>query len=49
MHGYLEEGAATTAFDMTVLNGLDRFTLAIDAIRQSGTEDAEQTLLKKTN
>ena len=34
VHGYKEEGTITTPFDMTVLNELDRFHLAIDAIRQ---------------
>ena len=32
VHGYREEGTITTAFDMTVLNRLDRFHLVIDAI-----------------
>jgi xylulose-5-phosphate/fructose-6-phosphate phosphoketolase len=32
VHGYNEEGTITTPFDMTVLNKLDRFNLAIDAI-----------------
>ncbi|MEP7042082.1 MAG: phosphoketolase family protein [Dokdonella sp.] len=32
VHGYKEEGTITTAFDMTVLNGLDRFHLVIDVI-----------------
>ncbi len=32
VHGYREEGTTTTPFDMTVLNGLDRFHLAIDVI-----------------
>ncbi len=32
VHGYGEEGTTTTPFDMTVLNRLDRFHLAIDAI-----------------
>jgi xylulose-5-phosphate/fructose-6-phosphate phosphoketolase len=32
VHGYREEGTTTTPFDMTVLNGLDRFHLAGDAI-----------------
>jgi xylulose-5-phosphate/fructose-6-phosphate phosphoketolase len=44
VHGYMEEGAATTAFDMTVLNGLDRFTLAMEAIRHACSPNAEQTL-----
>ena len=32
VHGYQEEGTTTTPFDMTVLNHLDRFHLALDAI-----------------
>jgi len=32
VHGYMEEGTTTTPFDMTVLNRLDRFHLAADAI-----------------
>ncbi len=32
VHGYNEEGTITTPFDMTVLNELDRFHLAINAI-----------------
>jgi acetate kinase len=32
VHGYQEEGTTTTPFDMTVLNDLDRFHLAMDVI-----------------
>ena len=32
VRGYKEEGTTTTPFDMTVLNQMDRFTLAHDAI-----------------
>jgi xylulose-5-phosphate/fructose-6-phosphate phosphoketolase len=32
VHGYQEEGTTTTPFDMTVVNRLDRFHLAADAI-----------------
>ena len=32
VRGYKEEGTITTAFDMTVLNDLDRFHLVMDAI-----------------
>jgi xylulose-5-phosphate/fructose-6-phosphate phosphoketolase len=34
VRGYKEEGTITTPFDMTVLNDLDRFHLAGDAIRR---------------
>jgi xylulose-5-phosphate/fructose-6-phosphate phosphoketolase len=32
LRSYKEEGTITTAFDMTVLNDLDRFHLAMDVI-----------------
>jgi xylulose-5-phosphate/fructose-6-phosphate phosphoketolase len=32
VRGYKEEGTITTAFDMTVLNDIDRFHLAMDAV-----------------
>lgn len=44
VHGYKEEGTITTAFDMTVLNGLDRFHLvmnAIDRLPQTGIKGLE--------
>jgi xylulose-5-phosphate/fructose-6-phosphate phosphoketolase len=34
VHGYREEGPTTTPFDMTVLNELDRFHLAGDAVNR---------------
>jgi xylulose-5-phosphate/fructose-6-phosphate phosphoketolase len=34
VRGYKEEGTTTTPFDMTVLNSMDRFQLAFDAIRR---------------
>lgn len=34
VHGYKEEGTTTTPFDMCVLNDIDRFHLAIDAIER---------------
>jgi len=34
VHGYKEEDTITTYFDMTVLNGLDRFHLVLDALKQ---------------
>jgi xylulose-5-phosphate/fructose-6-phosphate phosphoketolase len=37
VRGYKEEGTITTAFDMTVLNDMDRFHLAIDAVNRLQT------------
>jgi xylulose-5-phosphate/fructose-6-phosphate phosphoketolase len=34
VHGFREEGTTTTPFDMAVMNGLDRFHLALAAIRR---------------
>ncbi len=34
VHGFTEQGTTTTPFDMTVLNELDRFHLAIGAIKR---------------
>jgi xylulose-5-phosphate/fructose-6-phosphate phosphoketolase len=34
VRGYKEEGTTTTPFDMVVLNNLDRFQLAFDAVRR---------------
>ena len=46
VRGYKEEGTTTTAFDMVVLNNLDRYQLALDAIsripRFSGQVEAEK-------
>ncbi|MBX9455696.1 MAG: phosphoketolase family protein [Rhizobium sp.] len=40
VRGFIEEGTTTTPFDMAVLNELDRFHLAIEAIRRvSGLAD----------
>lgn len=36
VRGYVEEGTTTTPFDMVVLNRLDRYHLAIDAIERAG-------------
>ena len=33
VHGYLEEGTITTAFDMRVQNKIDRFHLVLDALK----------------
>ncbi|RKH37753.1 phosphoketolase family protein [Corallococcus sicarius] len=47
VHGFKEEGTTTTPFDMTVLNDMDRYTLALAAIRHASAArhrlaDAEQ-------
>jgi xylulose-5-phosphate/fructose-6-phosphate phosphoketolase len=34
VHGFEEEGTTTTPFDMVVLNRLDRYRLALDAVRR---------------
>jgi xylulose-5-phosphate/fructose-6-phosphate phosphoketolase len=34
VRGYMEEGTTTTPFDMVVLNNLDRYQLALDAIKR---------------
>jgi xylulose-5-phosphate/fructose-6-phosphate phosphoketolase len=35
VHGYIEQGTTTTPFDMTVVNRLSRYHLAIEALRRS--------------
>ena len=47
VRGYKEEGTITTAFDMTVLNGLDRFHLVIDAIDRLPHRSDEGRELKR--
>ena len=48
VHGFKEEGTTTTPFDMVVLNELDRFHLAIDALnRASGLPEAVTTRAKR--
>jgi xylulose-5-phosphate/fructose-6-phosphate phosphoketolase len=46
VRGYKEEGTITTAFDMTVLNDLDRFHLVMDAIDRLPQTGAQGNLLK---
>ncbi|WP_395694039.1 phosphoketolase [Nocardioides sp.] len=50
VRGYKEEGTTTTPFDMTVLNNVDRFNLAIDVIdrvpRLSATSGAAREEFK---
>jgi xylulose-5-phosphate/fructose-6-phosphate phosphoketolase len=46
VHGFMEKGTTTTRFDMLLLNDLDRFQLAIDAIeRTPGLAAANEPLL----
>jgi len=46
VHGYKEEGTITTAFDMTVLNEIDRFHLVMDAINRLAGAGAKGLHLK---
>lgn len=46
VRGYKEEGTITTAFDMTVLNQMDRFNLVMDVINRVGLESEEADTLK---
>jgi xylulose-5-phosphate/fructose-6-phosphate phosphoketolase len=47
VRGYKEEGTITTAFDMTVLNDLDRFHLVIDAVNRLPGTGSEGVYLKQ--
>ncbi|MGH6762344.1 MAG: phosphoketolase family protein [Phyllobacterium sp.] len=50
VHGYREEGTTTTPFDMVVMNELDRFHLALNAIRRIpglAADDAARKLYDK--
>lgn len=40
VRGFMEEGTTTTPFDMVVLNNVSRYQLAIEAIRRSGSTNA---------
>ena len=48
VRGYKEEGTITTAFDMTVLNELDRFHLAMAAIDRLPQTGYQGTTLQRT-
>ena len=48
VRGYKEEGTITTAFDMTVLNDLDRFHLAQDVVDRVPDLGAPGAYLKQT-
>jgi xylulose-5-phosphate/fructose-6-phosphate phosphoketolase len=50
VRGFIEEGTTTTPFDMTVLNELDRFHLALAAIdRVPGLKDKSQEVVRLLN
>ena len=44
VRGYIEEGTTTTPFDMVVMNNMDRFTLAIDALRRLPQFDSDAAI-----
>jgi xylulose-5-phosphate/fructose-6-phosphate phosphoketolase len=46
VHGYQEEGTTTTPFDMTVLNQLDRYHLAMDAVKWAAEKPARDRFQK---
>jgi xylulose-5-phosphate/fructose-6-phosphate phosphoketolase len=47
VRGYKEEGTITTAFDMTVLNDIDRFHLAMDVVDRLPQTGAKGARLKQ--
>ncbi len=44
VHGYIEEGTITTAFDMRVQNHIDRFHIVIDALRYLNIKGKDELL-----
>jgi xylulose-5-phosphate/fructose-6-phosphate phosphoketolase len=48
VHGYREEGSITTPFDIRVQNGLDRFSLVIDAIDRLPQTGSPGTYLQQS-
>jgi xylulose-5-phosphate/fructose-6-phosphate phosphoketolase len=44
VRGFMEEGTTTTPFDMTVLNEISRYQLAIEAIFRSGIKNASHVV-----
>lgn len=48
VHGYKVEGTTTTPFDMAVLNEIDRFHLAMDAVACRGWARVRSTLARSS-
>ncbi|HET6270482.1 MAG TPA: phosphoketolase family protein, partial [Arthrobacter sp.] len=48
VRGYKDEGTTTTPFDMAMLNGIDRFQLAIDAIDRVPGLSEKHSLLRQS-
>lgn len=46
VRGYKEEGTTTTPFDMTVLNDLDRYHLAMDVLKRCGLAEKESSAIQ---
>ena len=49
VHGYIEEGTITTAFDMRVKNKIDRFNLVIDAFNSLNLGDKGAKIIYDMN
>jgi xylulose-5-phosphate/fructose-6-phosphate phosphoketolase len=47
VRGYVEEGTTTTPFDMTVLNRMSRYDLAIEALRRTGRVERTDVFARK--
>ena len=49
VHGYVEEGTITTAFDMRVKNKIDRFNLVIDAVNNLDLGNKGEMIISDMN
>jgi xylulose-5-phosphate/fructose-6-phosphate phosphoketolase len=48
VRGYKEEGTTTTPFDMAMLNGIDRFQLALDVLDRLPGQQERHSLLRQS-